>query len=244
MALRNPGNRPQGNGAKSIRLQRQAWEMWVGRFQPPTPDTRRRFFHMPPEALRCKECKTEYPLEARYVCEQCFGPLEVRYASRAGLDPDEMKRTDPGRAVLDLALRGFPARRESAIRARRRVDAAGPRRPARGRTRDRRAVDQERRREPHPLVQGSGRLGCARPGHRSSATPRSRAPRPATSQTPSPPTPRPPDSSRSSSSPRTSRSRRCSPRASTGPIWCPSRATTTTSTDSAPSSPASTSGPS
>jgi threonine synthase len=47
---------------------------------------------MPPEALRCKECKTEYPLDARYVCEQCFGPLEVRYASRAGLDPAEIKR--------------------------------------------------------------------------------------------------------------------------------------------------------
>jgi threonine synthase len=47
---------------------------------------------MPPEALRCKECKTEYPLDARYVCEQCFGPLEVRYASRAGQDPAEVKR--------------------------------------------------------------------------------------------------------------------------------------------------------
>jgi threonine synthase len=47
---------------------------------------------MPPEALRCKECKTEYPLDARYVCEQCFGPLEVRYASRDGLDPAEVKR--------------------------------------------------------------------------------------------------------------------------------------------------------
>ena len=47
---------------------------------------------MPPEALRCKECKTEYPLEARYVCEQCFGPLEVRYASREGLDPADLKR--------------------------------------------------------------------------------------------------------------------------------------------------------
>jgi threonine synthase len=46
---------------------------------------------MPPEALRCKECKTEYPLDARYVCEQCFGPLEVRYASREGLDPAELK---------------------------------------------------------------------------------------------------------------------------------------------------------
>jgi threonine synthase len=47
---------------------------------------------MPPEALRCKECKTEYPLEARYVCEQCFGPLEVRYSSRDGLDATEVKR--------------------------------------------------------------------------------------------------------------------------------------------------------
>jgi threonine synthase len=47
---------------------------------------------MPPEALRCKECKTEYPLEALYVCEQCFGPLEVKYASKAGQDVDEIKR--------------------------------------------------------------------------------------------------------------------------------------------------------
>jgi threonine synthase len=47
---------------------------------------------MPPEALRCKECKTEYPLDARYVCEQCFGPLEVRYADRSGLDAGELRR--------------------------------------------------------------------------------------------------------------------------------------------------------
>jgi len=47
---------------------------------------------MPPEALRCKECKTEYPLDARYVCEQCFGPLEVKYASRADTDAAELKR--------------------------------------------------------------------------------------------------------------------------------------------------------
>ncbi len=47
---------------------------------------------MPPEALRCKECKTEYPLDARYVCERCFGPLEVKYASRSGADADELKR--------------------------------------------------------------------------------------------------------------------------------------------------------
>ena len=29
--------------------------------------------------LQCKECKSEYPLQALYVCERCFGPLEVAY---------------------------------------------------------------------------------------------------------------------------------------------------------------------
>src|SRR4051795_8606820 len=43
------------------------------------------------EALQCKECRTSYPLEARYVCEQCFGPLEVSY-DFSGLDAAETKR--------------------------------------------------------------------------------------------------------------------------------------------------------
>jgi len=47
---------------------------------------------MPPESLRCKECKTTYPLDARYVCERCFGPLEVAYAPRPAADPDGLKR--------------------------------------------------------------------------------------------------------------------------------------------------------
>jgi threonine synthase len=47
---------------------------------------------MPPESLRCKECKETYPLDARYVCERCFGPLEVAYASRNNTDPDELRR--------------------------------------------------------------------------------------------------------------------------------------------------------
>jgi threonine synthase len=47
---------------------------------------------MPPESLRCKECQTLYPLDARYVCERCFGPLEVTYESRAGVDPAALKR--------------------------------------------------------------------------------------------------------------------------------------------------------
>ena len=41
--------------------------------------------------LRCKECKTAYPLEAKYVCEECFGPLEVAY-DFSGLDADALKR--------------------------------------------------------------------------------------------------------------------------------------------------------
>ena len=47
---------------------------------------------MPPESLRCKECKTPYPLDARYVCEQCFGPLEVLYATSSDADPAALRR--------------------------------------------------------------------------------------------------------------------------------------------------------
>src|SRR2546421_6744120 len=50
------------------------------------------FQHMPPESLCCKECKTTYPLDARYVCEQCFGPLEVAYTPRPDTDPSELRR--------------------------------------------------------------------------------------------------------------------------------------------------------
>src|SRR5881275_2656264 len=46
---------------------------------------------MPATALQCKECHAEYPLEARYVCENCFGPLEVAY-DFTGLNADELRR--------------------------------------------------------------------------------------------------------------------------------------------------------
>ncbi len=49
------------------------------------------FVRMTVSELRCKECGTGYPLEARFVCEQCFGPLEVAY-DFAGLDPAEARR--------------------------------------------------------------------------------------------------------------------------------------------------------
>jgi threonine synthase len=52
---------------------------------------------MPPESLRCKECRAEYPLEARYVCERCFGPLELAY-STSGLPgiPELRRRIQSG----------------------------------------------------------------------------------------------------------------------------------------------------
>jgi len=41
--------------------------------------------------LRCKECSTEFELGASYFCDQCFGPLEVRY-DFSGLNADEARR--------------------------------------------------------------------------------------------------------------------------------------------------------
>src|ERR671923_96541 len=46
---------------------------------------------LPADALKCKECSTTYPLDARYVCERCFGPLEVAYKP-PGSDAAELKR--------------------------------------------------------------------------------------------------------------------------------------------------------
>jgi threonine synthase len=43
------------------------------------------------ESLKCKECGESYPLDARFVCEQCFGPLEVAY-DFSDLDPAEARR--------------------------------------------------------------------------------------------------------------------------------------------------------
>lgn len=43
------------------------------------------------ESLKCKECGETYELDARFVCEQCFGPLEVSY-DFSDLDPAEARR--------------------------------------------------------------------------------------------------------------------------------------------------------
>jgi threonine synthase len=46
---------------------------------------------MAPSTLSCKECGQAFPLEALYVCDRCFGPLEVVY-DHSGFDPAAAKR--------------------------------------------------------------------------------------------------------------------------------------------------------
>jgi threonine synthase len=47
---------------------------------------------MTADRLRCRECGADYALEAIYVCERCFGPLEVAYSHDPILDVAECRR--------------------------------------------------------------------------------------------------------------------------------------------------------
>ncbi len=80
--------------------------------------------------LQCKECGASYPLEAVYVCEECFGPLEVAYQARE-LEQDigELRRRDHERTAEHLALRRFPAARRRTPRT-----VGAPREPRRALT--------------------------------------------------------------------------------------------------------------
>jgi threonine synthase len=51
---------------------------------------------MAAEKLRCRECGADYALEARYVCDRCFGPLEVSYTHRRAEDPAATRRRIQG----------------------------------------------------------------------------------------------------------------------------------------------------
>ena len=170
--------------------------MWpqVSPEPPSTPG--RRFFSWPSDALKCKECATEYPLDARYVCERCFGPLEVAYDSRADVDVAEAAAPDPGGPALDLALRATscPFERRRRGRARRRAST-----PLRARRPARRAARPAARcgsRTTPPTRRTRSRTASSRSrwrkAQRARASRSSPAPRPATSPTRSPPTPPPP----------------------------------------------------
>src|SRR4029077_19483533 len=65
--------------------------------------------------LECKECKAQYPLEALFVCERCFGPLEAAYEHRdEERDGGELRRRIQGgpqniwRYADSLPLAGGP----------------------------------------------------------------------------------------------------------------------------------------
>src|SRR3990172_4885404 len=47
-------------------------------------------------ALRCRECNREYPLDPIYVCDFCFGPLEVVYDYDAMRDRVSRERIESG----------------------------------------------------------------------------------------------------------------------------------------------------
>src|ERR1700731_4920319 len=53
-------------------------------------------FFMSAEKLGCRECGADYPLEALYVCERCFGPLEVAYRHEPVRDVAEWRRRIQG----------------------------------------------------------------------------------------------------------------------------------------------------
>ena len=72
---------------------------------------RRRFFVMGATKLSCKECGADYGLEARYICDRCFGPLEVAYEHDVG-GRRARAPAHPGRPAEHLALPRLPAARE------------------------------------------------------------------------------------------------------------------------------------
>ena len=51
-------------------------------------------------ALRCRECNREYPLDPIYVCEFCFGPLEVVYDYDAMRKSVTRKKIESGPASI------------------------------------------------------------------------------------------------------------------------------------------------
>ena len=193
-----------------------------------------------------RSARREYPLEALYVCERCFGPLEVAYdhgrssgtwascaaGSRAarrtsGATPTSCRSPAalPGPSGRLASRVGLPAGCTPLIRA--------------DRLAERLACARCGSRTTPPTRRTRSRTGSSRSpsrGRGSWASRRSRALRPATSPTRSRLTARRWALSPTSSSPPTWRSRRSLPRASTGPSWWAWRATTTTSTACAPSS--------
>jgi threonine synthase len=80
--------------------------------------------------LKCRECGTTYAAEARYVCDDCFGPLEVDYdldAARGAVTRKSIEEgpasiwrygallPDPGESPVDLGAGWTPLRRATRL---------------------------------------------------------------------------------------------------------------------------------
>jgi threonine synthase len=96
-------------------------------------------------SLKCRECAATYELGARYVCENCFGPLEVAYDhTRLAEDVAALRRriqagpqsiwrysdflpveTPPGLGTTNLSRTGLPAGATPLIRADRLAERLG-----------------------------------------------------------------------------------------------------------------------
>ena len=180
---------------------------------------------MPVQALQCKECDSTYPLDARYVCEHCFGPLEVAY-DYSGLDAAEAKRkiqAGPQTIWRYADFLPFPAAAAGLPVGLTPLQRAAARRGARAWG----GVREERHRQPtHSFKDrvvavalakaqelGYQVVACASTGNLANAVAAHSAAA---------------GSSRTCSSRPTSRSRRCSPRASTARTSSPCAAPTTT----------------
>ena len=111
--------------------------------------------------LSCRECGHVYPLGPHYACEECFGPLEVRY------DYPRLTRSDiqagPPNMWRYAPLLPVPADIARPAYHRARLHQAGPRRQPRPGAGHAQAVDQGRPGQPDALVQGPrGRGGPGR----------------------------------------------------------------------------------
>jgi threonine synthase len=65
--------------------------------------------------LRCRECHREYPLEARHVCDFCFGPVEVTYDYDGIRKAVSRERIERGPASLWRYRDFLPCDADSAI---------------------------------------------------------------------------------------------------------------------------------
>lgn len=67
------------------------------------------------KSLRCRECKSEYPIEPLNACEFCFGPLEVAYDYKSIAKAVSKKKIEDGPYSMWRYHDFLPVSKESAV---------------------------------------------------------------------------------------------------------------------------------